>query len=205
MGILVLVRHGETQWNKEGRYQGQHDIPLSKTGQQQAKQLAQFFSSWSLDAVYASDLTRAADTASAIAQVHQLPVITDPRLREYAFGVWEGLTRAEIKHKYPELYYGRRTNIDILIPGGETGSQVQARAFQWLLEAADQEHETVLAVSHGGTIRALLAKILEIDISKCHKLRLDNGGFSIISWQVHDNRRQFNIHGINCRADSKWQ
>jgi broad specificity phosphatase PhoE len=204
VGLLVLVRHGETEWNTASRYQGQQDIPLSPQGREQVEVLAEFFRDWPLDAVYASDLKRAYDTAAAIAQVHQLPVKADIRLREYAFGVWEGLTRSEIKIKYPELYYGRRQNIDIQIPGGETGSQVQIRAFQWLKEVAASNLETVIAVSHGGTIRTLIAKILDVDIIKCHRLRLDNCGFTIITWEKGEEDPEFFVHSLNSRVSPNW-
>lgn len=132
MRTLILVRHGESLWNRTGKYQGQQDIGLSSEGVRQAERLAEFFSSWRFEAIYASDLARARDTAAAIAKRHALPVIMDARLREYAFGTWEGLTREEIELRYAELFAKRKQDINTPIPGGETGAQVQARAMEWL-------------------------------------------------------------------------
>jgi broad specificity phosphatase PhoE len=195
VGTLVMVRHGESLWNRVGRYQGQQDIGLSDEGIRQAEMLAQFFRSWRFEAFYASDLSRARETAVIIAK-H--PVTLDPRLREYAFGVWEGLTRAEIEVKYAGMYARRRTDINTPIPGGELGVQVQARVTDWLQEIAAAHSGTVLAVSHGGTIRTLIAALLEVDITRCYRLTLSNAGYSIIRWQSQGTKIQFRIDGINC-------
>ena len=198
MGTLILIRHGESLWNRAGKYQGKQNIGLSPEGIRQAEALARFFSSWHLDAIYASDLVRARDTAAAIAKYHSLPVTVDTRLREYAFGVWEGLTRKEIELTHPEIFEKRKHDINTPIPGGETGTQVQRRVMDWLQEIASAYSGSVLAVSHGGAIRTLIAAILEVEITKCHRLRLANGGYTIIRWQENTLEFQFDIERINC-------
>lgn len=201
MRTLILVRHGESLWNRTGKYQGQQDIGLSSEGVRQAERLAEFFSSWRFEAIYASDLARARDTAAAIAKRHALPVIMDARLREYAFGTWEGLTREEIEFRYAELFAKRKQDINTPIPGGETGAQVQARAMEWLRETTAAHIGTVLAVSHSGTIRTLIAGILDTDITKCHRLRIANCGYSIIRSEGKGPQFRFYIEGVNC---SPW-
>lgn len=104
---VILVRHGETLWNKELRYQGQQDSPLSPKGLQQAEVVGSFLQNRSIDAVYSSDLKRALLTAESIAKHHQLTPIVDQRLREIAFGVWEGKTRTEVQEEYPEVWEAR--------------------------------------------------------------------------------------------------
>lgn len=198
MATLVLVRHGETLWNKVGKFQGQKNLPLSKGGIVQAKSLAAYFESWAIDMIVSSDLKRASYTAELIAEPHNITVKTDARLREFSFGVWEGLTRQEVITEYSELYLRRKTDINTKIPGGETGSQMLDRVKDWLRDISDSKFQCVLAVSHGGTIRAILAAILNIDVSKCYPLKLDNCGFSIIQWQKQTDNIDFQIETVNC-------
>src|SRR5438132_1605088 len=99
---LLLVSHAQTDWNVEGRFQGQTDIPLNSYGRLQARKLQQRLASTPLDAIVASDLSRARETAEIVAAAHGKPVRTDRRLRELHFGSWEGLTYSEIQAKYPD-------------------------------------------------------------------------------------------------------
>ena len=100
---LVLVRHGETSWNSEGRFQGRADIPLSEVGQRQAVALAAALAREEMHAIYSSDLRRAWDTALAIAERHSVPVCREPGLREMDFGSWEGLTYDQIRGIWPNV------------------------------------------------------------------------------------------------------
>src|SRR5574342_1066726 len=100
---LMLVRHGESEWNAQRRYQGQSDVPLSALGRRQAQLVAGRLAGVKIDAAYASDLVRAWETASAIAEKSSLNVIPEPRLRELKFGVLEGLTFDEAQAQYPEM------------------------------------------------------------------------------------------------------
>lgn len=198
VGTLVLVRHAETLWNKVGKFQGQKDLPLSKDGIIQAKSLAAYFESWAIDIIVSSDLKRASNTAELIAKPHNLMVKPEPRLREFSFGVWEGLTRQQVITKYSELYQRRKTDINTEIPGGETASQMLDRVKDWLSDISNSKFQCVLAVSHGGTIRAILAAILNIEINKCYPFKLDNCGFSIVQWQKQTDDIEFQIAAVNC-------
>jgi len=100
---LMLVRHGESEWNAQRRYQGQSDVPLSALGKRQAELIAERLAGGKIDAVYASDLKRAWETASAIAGKSGLQVLPEPRLRELKFGVLEGLTFDEAQAQYPQM------------------------------------------------------------------------------------------------------
>jgi probable phosphoglycerate mutase len=127
---LILCRHGRTDWNEEGRYQGQTDVPLNAVGRQQARFLAQALRLEPLDAVYSSDLSRAADTALEIARFHDLPVHRDPRFREIDQGSWEGQTVAEIHDRDADLH--RRWEAEplaVTLPGGESVADVRRRAL----------------------------------------------------------------------------
>jgi 2,3-bisphosphoglycerate-dependent phosphoglycerate mutase len=143
---LLLARHGETDWNREFRIQGSSDVELNELGRKQARELAEDLADVELDAIYASDLSRARATAEAVAETKDLPVQVDARLRERAFGSWEGLTRADIEERFaPEDR-----------PDGETDEQVRARVLAAIEEiAAAHPGEQVLVVSHGGALNAL--------------------------------------------------
>lgn len=197
MGYLILIRHGETEWNCAGKYQGQKDIPLTNKGVSQAKELADSLSFLPINAVLTSDLNRAKHTGEIIAKMHNLEVEVDQRLREYNFGVWEGLTRAEVIRKYPDIFRQRQIDSNTRIPDGETGSEMEKRISFWLDDLCDNYSGTVVAVSHGGTIRALLSKVLAVPANKMYSLRLDNCGLSMISWKQNHGKRQYQVVTIN--------
>jgi probable phosphoglycerate mutase len=143
---IFLARHGETDWNREGRWQGWADPPLNETGREQARQLAEQLRSTPFDAVYSSDLGRAHETALIAAEPHGVPVVADPGLREVDVGSWSGLTRAEIDERFP----GRDR------PDGETRAQHLARVLAAVKRIArNHVGGRILIVSHGGTMRAL--------------------------------------------------
>jgi phosphoserine phosphatase len=143
---LLLARHGETDWNRDGRYQGWADPPLNDTGRTQAEALAGQLAGTPLDAVYSSDLRRAHETAEILAAPHGLQVVLDAGLREIDVGAWSGLTRLEIEHRFPA---GER-------PGGETREQHAERVLA-AVERIARLHPggSILVVSHGGTLRAV--------------------------------------------------
>lgn len=169
MTLLFLARHGETDWNRDGRVQGHSDAPLNETGREQARQLARKLAGEPIAAVYSSDLQRARDTAAAVADAAALPVRTLTELREKHFGTWEGLTDAEILERFPTARRGRWGD-------GETREQLETRVLSALREIAGRhEGETVLVVSHGGPLRAVQRAIGSADdapIVNCHVLRV---------------------------------
>ena len=146
MTTLLLARHGETDWNRELRVQGTSDTALNELGRSQAAELARQLEGAGIDVIYASDLSRARETAEIVAAVTGHAVQLDPALRERDFGSWEGLTRGEIDARFADHEQH----------DGETYEEVRAR----VLAAANRivaEHpgETVLVVSHGGALNAL--------------------------------------------------
>lgn len=180
MTKVIFVRHGETLWNQERRYQGQLDSDLSPAGVIQAQEVAIHLSSRKIHAIYSSDLKRALFTAQNIAKHHGLTPRIDQRLREMSFGVWEGLTREEIIDKYPELFYARYENsLATKIPGGEVPGEVVAR-FQAFLQDQVPKHEeqTIVVVSHGGALRLIIASLLHIPLEKSYCLHQSNTGVS---------------------------
>ena len=153
---ILLARHGETEWNREGRWQGWADPPLNDLGRAQAHELAEQLRATPVDAVYSSDLRRAHETALILAVPHDREVVTDADLREIDVGAWSGLTRAEISVRFPG---GER-------PGGETRDQHSVRVLA-AVERIALAHpgERVLVVAHGGCVRAL-QRHLEDDVTR---------------------------------------
>lgn len=155
---IILLRHGETEWNALYRYQGHTDISLNDNGKAQARRAARYLrENEQVEAVYCSDLSRTRQTAEIAAQVLEQKVYYDGRLRELCFGVWEGLTFSEVYERYRDdwdKWYKDGWNFKM--PGGETFTEVVARAGQALNEIASRHTGTVLVVTHGGVIKALL-------------------------------------------------
>jgi broad specificity phosphatase PhoE len=151
---LLLARHGETDWNRVGRWQGHADPPLNVTGRRQAAALAARLAGDGITALYSSDLARARETAGTVALRLGLSVVEDPALREIDVGSWSGLTRAEVAERFPEGY--ARWLEGEIGHDGETREQLAARAVDatWTI-ARRHQGETVLVVTHGGVIRAL--------------------------------------------------
>ncbi|HVC88367.1 MAG TPA: histidine phosphatase family protein [Gaiellaceae bacterium] len=150
MTTIFLARHGETDWNVEGRWQGWADPPLNDLGRAQARELAEQLRSTRFDAVYSSDLRRAHETAQIVAAPHEVPVTADPGLREIDVGSWSGLTRAELAERFPN---GDR-------PDGETRDQHRARVHATVERIARAElGRRILIVTHGGTMRALRGQV----------------------------------------------
>jgi broad specificity phosphatase PhoE len=165
---LLLVRHGETVWNAQHRYQGQTDVPLSNVGSQQARFLAARLARESIDAVYSSDLQRALQTANIVTQSNGLEVRPEPRLREMGFGVLEGLTFDEANSRYTDIVNAWLENHNQPPPGGEDMIDFTGRVSAVLDDLLNKHnHQTVLLVAHGGPLSELVRIILGLS----HKLR----------------------------------
>jgi broad specificity phosphatase PhoE len=151
---LLLARHGETDWNRIGRWQGHADEPLNDAGREQAAELAEQLVDHGISAIYASDLRRASETARIVGERLGLPVVEHPGLREIDVGSWSGLTRDEVRERFPEgfeRWLGGEIGHD-----GETREQLTDRVVATVERtAARHDGETVLIVTHGGAIRAL--------------------------------------------------
>lgn len=157
MTTILLARHGETDWNREGRFQGHADPPLNATGHAQAAELAAELKDVELAAVHSSPLRRALETAQRVAAEHGLEPVAVDALREVDVGSWQGLTRPEIETRYPEQF-ARWLDYDQGWEDGESYEEMGRRAVAALLElAAAHAGERVLAVTHGGPIRAAIA------------------------------------------------
>jgi alpha-ribazole phosphatase len=182
---LLLIRHGETAWNQAGRYVGRTDLPLNDLGRRQAEALARRLADETIDAVYTSDYRRAAETAEEIARPHNLPVQQEPRLREIDFGLWEGLTMAEIRDRFPAELSAWRESPRVAPPEGESIIHLVGRVSPWLEEVmGDHEGQTLAVCAHGGTFQMMLYTLLEIPLRSGWTFYLYNGSISEVHVRV---------------------
>jgi broad specificity phosphatase PhoE len=207
---LYLVRHGETLANREYRYIGTRDDPLSAPGQTQAIQLAEALSVLSIAAVYSSPLQRTFATALPIAARHSLEVQQEDELRECDFGAWEGLTRAEVIERSPEDSQRLREwekNTSIAPPGGESFETLQKRVVA-AVERLAQPHpdQAILLVSHVGPIKVLLSTALGAPLSSAFRIFLDPATISVVDWRdaEHATVRLVNSHAHLGWEQARW-
>jgi alpha-ribazole phosphatase/probable phosphoglycerate mutase len=182
MSRLVLVRHAEPDESMRGRSYGRLDVPLSAAGRAQAAAIAETLRGVRLDAIFASPMRRAIDTAAPLAEARGLRVVADEGLRELDFGALEGLTFDEIARERPELYESWMTDpTETRFPDGESFGELRERA---LAAAADIRagHEHAAIVAHGGVTRAILADALQMPERAIFRLDQPYGAISVVDW-----------------------
>ncbi|HAD81297.1 MAG: hypothetical protein A2509_00460 [Candidatus Edwardsbacteria bacterium RIFOXYD12_FULL_50_11] len=182
---LILVRHGQTQWNREQIFRGSKDIELDETGRQQAEALGERLRSRRIDAIYSSSLKRAMYTAEAIARLQGLPVMVGPGLVDMCFGEWEGLAHQEVKQRYPKQYQAWRENPwKARIPGASNIKDIQAqslRAIKGLIEDNLPE-STVAVVTHRVILKLILMKMLNMGPEGFWNIKLSSCGLTTVEW-----------------------
>ena len=168
MTELLLIRHGETDWNVEGRYQGQSDVPLNDRGHAQAARLAAQLKGTQIDAIYSSDLKRAKGTAEILAEAIDSPLVLDRRLREIHQGLWEGMLFQDIQQKYAEAFERRKEDpLKVAPPEGETVGQLRSRVLAALSDILREHPEgRVAVVSHGLSLALIRVELLDIPIEQ---------------------------------------
>lgn len=196
---IVFWRHGRTEWNRAGRFQGQEDIDLDDIGREQAARAAEILLARDPALIVSSDLRRAQDTASALAAAAGLTITSDPRLRETNAGTWQGLDFAEIGARYPQDNAAwRGGDPEVRAGGAESRLDVGNRMVAAVMEAVAriEPGQTVVVVSHGGAIRAALAALMGLPperwgavsgLANCHWSELQETvgrGDALFDWQL---------------------
>lgn len=177
---LIVVRHGETVWNREGRYMNQLDSPLTDLGERQAIALAKRLRGIQFDAIYTSDLGRAVRTAKLITDETGGEAIPCPALREHAMGFFQGLTLAEVEEKYPVERELLSHDPDFTIEGGESIRTFHERVTREFESIVDRHRgQTVLAVCHGGTLETLIRYVMRVPLDAHRPARVPNCGLNV--------------------------
>jgi len=195
---LLLVRHGETIWNQENRWQGQADVPLSEAGHVQAHRLAQRLvaEGRQIQAMYTSDLSRAAQTAEILGAVLGMRPAPDLAWREMDIGVWSGLTTAEVIARHAVEWERLRAGEDLPRGGGETFAQFQSRLVRGAWQLLEKHAgEDVAIVTHGGAVRAFLLSCRKLPMSQFREIdKIGNTGLSEVT--IFANGEAM-IHSVN--------
>ena len=184
---IILVRHGETEWNRREIFRGRADIELSETGARQAELLAKYLSQAGIAAIYSSPLKRALKTAEAIASYHGLEVKTTSGLIDFDYGKWQGLPHQEVKERYRKLYAEWLKNPHrVKIPVGESLNDVTRRALG-IVDRVRRQHEgTVVLVSHRVVNKVLICALLGLDSAHFWNIKQDVG--AITTFVCEDDR-----------------
>ncbi len=188
---VLLIRHCRTAWNRDNRLMGHTDIPLDDLGRRQARRLPALVRFWNPSAVYCSPLLRATQTADLFAEDLSIPVFEEHRWAEIDMGDLAGLTWNEVTERFPDFCRRREEcPAEAVRPGGESDRQLQDRALSAFADLVrGHRGEVTAVVSHGGTIKSVLAGILAVPLAKKWKLVTDNGSLSVLSqtrrgWQL---------------------
>jgi phosphoserine phosphatase len=180
---ILLIRHGQTQWNQVERFRGHFDVPLNEVGLAQAEATASHISAqWNPTAIYSSPLSRAMVTAQKIAQPFNLTVIPDPGLMDIDFGQWQGLSVEEVHDRWPdETWNWLHAPTKLVIPGGDSFLQVQTRALDFISRLLPiHKNGTIVLVSHIVVNRLIMLGLLGLDINHFRILRQDNCGINLL-------------------------
>ena len=204
---VVLWRHGQTGHNLANRFQGQLDIGLDDVGRVQAAKAARMLARLHPTRLVSSDLSRAADTAAALAAVTGLEVETDPQLRELHAGAWQGLLRHEIEGRWPDEFAAWRRGDDVPIGGGERRSELAVRVSDAIERHTEQTEDggVLVVTAHGGALRAGMLRLLGLPIEAWARF----SGLANTHWALLERRRsgwsvlEYNVgpHGAHIGAE----
>ncbi len=184
MTEIILVRHGETEWNVGEIFRGRTDIELNETGIKQVELLAKYLSKLKIDAIYSSPLKRALKTAEIIAGYHKLDVTIVPGLIDLNYGKWQGLSHREVKDKYKELYTTWINRPDqVKMPAGESLDEVKKRAMGVVTNIVARYKGTVVLVSHRVVNKVLICALLGLDNSHFWNIKQDTGGITTFTYE----------------------
>jgi phosphoserine phosphatase len=180
-GVALLMRHGETEWNREGRVMGRHPVALSANGCAQVAATARFAASIKPDLIVTSPLVRARESAEILSEgMGGIEIIEDADIAEVLYGRWEGLTYHDLIEDEHYMRY-RKAPHEMATPGGETIAEVQARGVAAVMRAVAANHgRRILFVSHGDIIRTVLCHFMTMEIRHYHRIRIDNATLSAI-------------------------
>ena len=182
MGLIYLVRHGQTAWNRDGKFRGLADMPLNEQGRAEAAGAAEALRDVHLDYIYSSPLGRAVETAQAIAERRDLEIRFEPAFTSIDYGLWTGRPVKELREQFPDVYaVWRKSPERIRFPEGESLDDVRQRAGKRFYELVEQHREDSIAItSHRLLLKVLVLAAKRLDNSHFWDIRLDTGAFCIL-------------------------
>ena len=198
MTTLFLVRHGRTGWNKEQIFRGHKDVPLDDVGREEALLVGERLKGEGIRGIFSSPLSRAKETAEAVAKFHKVEVHVMPGLNDLNFGEWEGLSRQEVEERYPDLYgKWQKTPQKVIFPGGEGLDSVRSRGMEAAKEIIKQHpQEAVALVSHRVVLKVLICALLGLDNSHFWNIAQDTT--AINSFHHHNGTWSCNFLNDTC-------
>jgi alpha-ribazole phosphatase len=192
---IIFVRHGETDWNVEGRVMGPSPVPLNENGKRQAERARNFLKKTTVDAIYTSPHVRAQETAEIIAEGRDIDVYQRDGLSEINYGSWVGRHFSEL-NKTPEFKTYYKTPATARAPGGESLEEVQERMTAFSESVRSEERiKRVVAVSHADAIKAVVAYYLNMPLNEIHRIRIDNASSSIV-WMGENFERVLVVNAV---------
>ena len=200
---IILIRHGETVWNVEGKMQGHGDSPLTDLGIAQAQAVGERLRHAAFTTLYASDLGRTMDTARYIATVTGHEIVPDQRLRERNVGTFQGITVREAREKYPDLWHS--TDPHTAAPNGESSHELRMRAMDVLDDLASRHPgESIAVVTHGGFLSVALRYILGTPADQQRRFRVFNAAINIIAkaqddWSIYTLGEIHHLHHLTAK------
>jgi len=194
MTTIYLVRHGQTAWNKEEVFRGMADIPLNETGRKEALLTGEYLKKVKVDAIYSSPLSRAVETAEAIARYQGKEVLISDGLIDIDFGRWQGISHEEVRKRYGELYRKWKDTPHLVrFPEGESLEDVRERALRAIDEVIpDHGDETLVMVSHRVVNKTMLCGLLGLDNSHFWQIGQDTGCINILEFGEEFTLRRLN-------------
>lgn len=209
---LIAIRHGETEWNKEGREMGQLDSPLTKHGIQQAKAIAKRLSHYQFAALYSSDLGRAVHTAKIISDITGVDLTIDIDLRERHMGIFQGLTNVQMAEQFPKEYEKFRAIGQVYqIPNGESGLQRLDRSMRVLSEIANRHlNATIVVVTHGGFLMGFFEYVLGLEPGNSWRFKKQNASYNSFDydgrkWSLETWNDTSHLEGLSALDDPTCQ
>ncbi|MCX7918889.1 MAG: histidine phosphatase family protein [bacterium] len=181
---LILIRHGETDWNIQQRYQGHSDTELNENGRHQVRMLAKQLENEPIDVIYTSDLIRAVQTATIISNGRNIPIHKHAGLRECSFGIWEGKTFEEMQNQFPEEVARIKADpVHAIRTGGESRHQLLTRVVKTIQEIIHRHpNQTIAIVAHGGSLAVAMEYITGEGLIARSKYWLDNARYHIVEY-----------------------
>ena len=185
MTKIIVVRHGQTKWNLGQVFRGTADVPLNETGKKQAGGLAKALRDYKISTVYSSPLSRATETAEAVAKKHGLEIKISSLLLDINYGQWQGVSHQEVEKKWPEIYkLWYQAPHKVKFPEGESLDDVRKKVKKFLEKiVSEHQGETIAAASHRVAIKILLCAALGIDNSHFWQLKQNTASFSILEYE----------------------